>query len=296
MTNSKGIVLFAYNSTFDYVKIANVCAALAGRIVNSSVHVRTNPNQSRVLPVTLITDTFGALQADRNVIDNVIVHTSDDVNNRIVRGTHDKTTQTINWKNLTRADAYELSPYDQTLLLDCDYLMFNDNLTELFWTDIEFTCHKDAYDITGKDIFRGDKRLGTYSIPMLWATAVYFRKSTFSKSIFDMWKLVQDNYPYYAKVYGFKPTPFRNDFALSIAYHAMSGYGLDKLIPYSLMSLSPMTDVVDFRPNGELLYQYKNNKQQLCTGKMWNTDVHVMNKEIFTDEMCEALINYATDR
>lgn len=295
MTNSKGIVIFAYNSTFDYVKIANVCAALTFRV---SERFNYDPKnfKSRILPVTLITDTFGALQADHTVIDNIIIHTSDKDNNRIVRGTHDSTVQTINWKNLTRADAYELSPYDQTLLLDCDYLMFNDNLAELFWTDVEFSCHKDVYDVTGKNSFKSHERLSQYSIPMLWATAVYFRKCEFSKSVFEMWKLVQNNYHYYAKVYGFKTTPFRNDFALSIAYHALSGYGLDNLIPYKLMTLTSMTDVVDFRLNGELLYQYKNNKQQLCTGKMQGTDVHVMNKEIFTDEICEALRSYATAR
>jgi len=204
--------------------------------------------------------------------------------------------KTINWKNLTRADVYDLSPYDQTLLLDCDYMMFNNNLFELFYTDSDFTCYSEAFDVTGMNSLQHDDRLNQYSIPMLWATAIYFRKSSFSKSVFDMMHLVKDNYAYYAKVYGFKPTPFRNDFALSIAYHAMSGYGLGELIPYKLPTLSPMADVIDFRPDGSLLYQYKNKDRQLCTGRTWDTDVHVMNKEIFTDEICEKIINYAKDR
>jgi len=246
-----------------------------------------------ILPVTLITDEFGALQADLNVIDNIIIHNPTGTNKRTYRGTHDETTQVIDWKNLNRADVYDLTPYDQTLLLDCDYLVFNYRLLNTFYTNVEFTCYKDVYDVTGKNTFKTNARLSQYSIPMLWATAIYFRKSTFSKSVFDMMKHVQENYEYYAKVYGFKPTPFRNDFALSIAYHAMSGYGLDELIPYRLQTLSSMTDVVDFRSNGELLYQYKQDKK-MYTGISSDTDLHVMNKEVFTDDIVKEMVRYGT--
>ena len=293
MTSSKGVVIFAYNSTFDYVKIANLCATLTNAYTGRGPgHFDQWPH----LPVTLITDSFGALQADSKVFDNIIIHPVNGTNKRTIRAKHDSgPMQTINWKNLNRADVYDLTPYDQTLLLDCDYLMFSYNLKKLFRTDIEFTCHRDVYDITGKNVFQNDSRLSPYSVPMLWATVIYFRKSSFSKSIFDMMKLVQENYAYYAKVYGFKPSPFRNDFALSIAYHSMSGYGLDELLPYKLSTLSPMTDVVDFRSNGELLYQYKHNNK-MYTGISVKTDLHIMNKSIFTDDIVERMLTYAKKR
>jgi len=281
VTSSKGIVLFAYNSNFDYVKIANVSAALAKKFSG--------------LPVTLITDEFGALQANRDIIDNIIIQSTTGTNKRTVRTTHDANTHMIDWKNLNRASVYDLTPYDQTILIDCDYLMFNDSIYELTWTDVEFTCFKEAYDVTGMNVFQNDARLSQYSIPMLWATVIYFRKSAFSESIFDMMKLVQDNYHFYSKVYGFKERPFRNDFALSIAYHALSGYGLDELIPYKLLSLSTRTDVVEFRPNGQLLYQYKQNNK-MHTGISQDTDLHVMNKLIFTDKIVDGMLSYATKR
>lgn len=282
MTNSKGILLFAYNTEFDYVKIANICAALTKKFAG--------------LPVTIVTDTFGALQADKKFIDNVIIDASlPQPNKRGFRMTHDESIIVTDWKNLTRVDAYELSPYDQTLLLDVDYLMFNDNLVNLFELDVEFTCFDKVYDISGMDIFRNDIRLSQYSVPMLWATVIYFRKGSFAKSIFDMMKLVKENYKYYSKVYGFKQHPFRNDFALSIAYHALSGYGLDELIPYNMIALSPMTDVIDFRDDGSLLYQYKKGNI-MFTGKSLHTDLHVMNKSIFTDHICERMLEYATTR
>jgi len=271
--------MFAYNSDYDYVKIANVSAALAQKWTG--------------LPVTLITDEFGALQAGSH-FDNIIIQPSNGSNKRRTRTTHDGPAIVIDWKNLNRASVYDLSPYEQTILIDCDYLTFSDTLYELTWTNVEFTCHKEVYDITGQNCFYSDKRLSQYSIPMLWATVIYFTKCSFSKSVFDMMKLVQENYEYYAKVYGFRASPFRNDYALSIAYHAMSGYGLDELIPYKLNTLSPMTDVIDFRgfETGQLLYQYM-NKGKLHTGMSEKVNLHVMNKAIFTDDIIRKMTHYA---
>jgi len=294
--NSKGIVIFAYNSTFDYVKIANVCAALTKRFpMFRQYRAAGHPGSISIkpLPVTLITDEFGALQADNTIFDNIIVHSVQGENKRLFRTTHDESTKQIMWKNLSRADVYDLTPYDQTLLLDCDYLMFNNKLLNLFKTETEFTCFKDVHDMTGMNTFHNDTKLSPYSIPMLWATAVYFRKSPFSKSVFDVMKLVKENYLYYSKLYGFKAVPFRNDFALSIAYHAMSGYGLDELIPYKLTTLSSTVDVVDFRESGALLYQFKDKEQRLHTGRSKEIDLHVMNKEIFTDDIVDKLLAYA---
>ena len=145
-TSSKGIVIFAYNSTFDYVKRANLCATLTNAYTGRGPgHFDQWPH----LPVTLITDSFGALQADSKVFDNIIIHPVNGTNKRTIRAKHDLgPMQTINWKNLNRADVYDLTPYDQTLLLDCDYLMFSYNLKKLFRTDIEFTFHRDVYDTT----------------------------------------------------------------------------------------------------------------------------------------------------
>jgi hypothetical protein len=294
VTSSRGIVIFAYNTEYDYVKIANVCAALTKRfrIFNAPLLDITSPIIAG-LPVTLITDTFGALQADQNYFDNIIIHSTDEKNKRGFRTTHDESVKKVMWKNLTRADVYELTPYDQTLLLDCDYLMFNNKLLNLFNSDVEFTCYRHVHDMTGTNTFQGDSRLSQYSIPMLWATAIYFRKSTFSKSVFDMMKIVKENYHYYAKVYGFNPYPFRNDFALSIAYHAMSGYGLDELLTQKLLTLSTTVDVIDFRRDGSLIYQYKTADQKLYTGYSHAADLHVMNKEIFTDEIVNGMLEYA---
>ena len=118
MNNSKGIVLFAYDSGYEYVKIANVSAALA------KTHLG--------LPVTLITDVFGALKANMKYIDNVIVCESPDSDTRSFRETHDKSVRKIEWKNFNRARVYDLTPYEQTLLIDCDFMINSRALINLF--------------------------------------------------------------------------------------------------------------------------------------------------------------------
>jgi len=126
---------------------------------------------------------------------------------------------------------------------------------------------------------------------MLWATVIYFTKCEYSKAIFDMMRLIKENYMYYSKVYGFRNEPYRNDFALSIAHHALSGYGHDGFIPYKLPTLSSTADLIDFRPNGEILYQYNTNRMH--TGKLLNTDLHVMNKTIFNKEIIRGIMHHA---
>jgi len=279
VTNSKGILIFAYNSKFDYVKIANACAALTKKYIN--------------LPVTLVTNKKDKKQANQNFIDNIIEFDSIEVNKRVFVLDHGANTETLEWKNMTRFDAYELSPYDQTLLIDCDYLVLNDNLAKLFETDLEFTCYDHVHDITNLKSFDRDKRLGHYSIPMLWATVIYFTKCEYSKAIFDMMRIVKENYMYYSKVYGFRNAPYRNDFALSIAHHALSGYGHDRFIPFKLPTLSSTADLIKFRPNGEILYQYKTNR--MYTGRIHNTDLHVMNKTVFNKEVIRGIMHHAIE-
>jgi len=287
--SSKGIILFAYNSGFDYVSIANVSAMLAKHYTG--------------LPVTLITDVFGALMANLDYIDNIIDCDAPGNNERIFRGTHDETTKKMNWKNLNRAAVYELSPYDKTLLIDVDYLMFNATMASIFETDIEFSCHNTAFDLSFKQSFDVDQRLNEHGIPMLWATVIYFKKCERAKAIFEMMDEIKVNYSYYAKAYGFKEKPFRNDFALSIAHHAISGYDADQsyFFPFKLMSLPPTAPVIKFNTAaqlvgnptfiGELVYEYRDNGT-LYRSSSQSNNIHIMNKDSFTETLCKDIADY----
>ena len=282
--NYKGVVMFAYNSHFDYVSMANLAAALVKKFLD--------------VPVTLITNVDGEKAVDYDVIETVMIHDSTGTNNRVFRLDADQKHTVVNWKNLTRADAYFLSPYSQTILMDCDYLVYSKYLKNLFDTEVDFTCFKHVHDVTNQKSFASDRRVARYAIPMLWATVVYFRKSKFAEAIFSMMKSIQDNYDYYAKLYGFPEAPYRNDFALSIAHHALSGYNSFEhhFIPAKLMTLPSQAKVVDFRQNGNLLFQYQTSDKQ-AVNVLNGVDLHVMDKGLLDDQaLANRMMAYAKSK
>ena len=46
------------------------------------------------------------------------------------------------WNNIGRYDALNLSPYDETILLDCDYIVQNNNPANYFGSDSDFILPK----------------------------------------------------------------------------------------------------------------------------------------------------------
>lgn len=179
------------------------------------------------------------------------------------------------WNNIGRYSAYELSPYNETLLLDCDYIVQSSNLMQYFGCDHDFICHNTSWDITGNNIFRHDRYMTQNWFEMRWATVVYFKKSKHAKHIFDAWRMVYENYEYYANLFGFGKTPFRNDFALSIAHQICSGYTNTGTFNYSLPALSSSDSVLDYNRRRWLIkYQYKESHNVL----RYTGDLHVMNK------------------
>lgn len=224
------------------------------------------------LPVTLITD---VQPVELKYIDNVVLFDKDEVNSRTFV-ISDKAIR-MNWKNLTRSSIYELSPYDRTLLIDCDFFMFNNSLAGLFESDLEFACYSDVTDLTQQNTFANDMHV--------WATVMYFTKSKFAESVFGFMKVIKDNYEYYSLLRNMNKTVYRNDLTLDIALKALAGYteNLQQYtIPGKLPSLSTNVDIVEFRPKtGELLVSaplLNNRRYKRTIYKFSKTNVHIMNK------------------
>ena len=264
---SKGVLIFAYNSKIDYLSIATVAAML--------VHKHLD------LPVTLVTN---AENVDTDIFDQVII--------RQLEGTsYERTfkfsdsTEKVQWHNQGRSSAYELSPYDQTLLLDADYLQFNSNLKYLFDTNLEFSCYNHVHDISGWTGLQDSAVVGYPGISMQWATAVYFTKSKLAHGIFTMMDLIKENYSYYSSIYNFSPELFRNDYTLSIALQTLTGYSQHNFtaIPGSLISANTVVDLLEARPNGELIFAWKYNDSSTKVTKIKNTNIHIMNKKSITN-------------
>ena len=146
----------------------------------------------------------------------------------------------VTWHNLNRMDAYKLSPWDRTLVLDADYVVATDQLRSVIDCDKDFLAHRWAYDVTGYNTFDGLNYFGDVDMPMWWATVMVFNKSQQAKLIFDVMAMIRDNWTHYRNIYKNSVATYRNDHALSIALGIVNGHTLDHAgIPWSLASLTP---------------------------------------------------------
>ena len=175
------------------------------------------------------------------------------------------------WRNVDRHLAYELSPYDTTLVMDIDYFPFTDNLRQFLETDYDFLISKEAYDLTNRNSF--DHRRWSL-IDMVWATVFVFRKGAKAKRIFDMVKYAKHYYAYFNELYRVYGKNFRNDYAFAIALEQANGFINYDTLPIRLATLTPDCKIVKFTDTG-VAWQYKDN-----INYTENQDVHVLNKEL----------------
>lgn len=131
---------------------------------------------------------------------------------------------TVTWHNASRVDAYNLTPWDQTLVLDADYVVASNALKQLMDVPQDFMCHNWAWDLTMTNNFEGLNTFGAHKMPMWWATVMMFRKSNTAQYIFDCMHMVRENWQHYRDLYGIQKKTYRNDFALSIALGIVSGH------------------------------------------------------------------------
>jgi len=259
---SRGALIFAYDSAFSYAAMARANAKLIKKYLD--------------IPVTLVTN---GEDVDVSAFDSVIIQPllGPSGDRHFMIG---KETKKIPWHNSNRSSAYDLSPYDQTLLVDADYLIMDSELAKLFDTNIEFACYDSVHDISGWDGLQLGARVGNPGIPMQWATVVYFTKTQMAKSIFDYMTLIKQNYQYYSSVFNFEPHLFRNDFVLSIALQTLHGYSIRDFtaIQGKLITANQSMDILEVRPNGEIVFTWQYGNHPRLVTKLKNTNVHVMNK------------------
>jgi hypothetical protein len=258
---SRGVILFAFNTKLDYIEIARRSARLISKTLD--------------LPVALITDT----PTDKSGFEKIII-----VDNTLQNY---KVGQPGAWRNGDRYRAYELSPWDETLLLDSDYLILDSDLLKLFEQDFDYRI------MTHNQTTAGDwaTNMGPYSLPYQWATVILFRRRERTRMLFDLVGRIQRNYPYYLKLYHGKHSSFRNDYAFTIANNMLNGYDLsmDQGIAWPMLSLNEVVKSISFENN--LLTIKEKDKAYIIPRK----NLHVMDKEYLLsdnfanliDQLCE---------
>ncbi len=187
--------------------------------------------------------------------------------------------ENVTWHNESRATAYEVSQWDQTLVLDADYVVASDQLKVLLESNQDFLAPQTAYDVTGLNTFASLNAFGNYRMPMSWATVMMFRRSELSKSIFDSMLMVRDNWTHYRNLYQNRVHTFRNDHALSIALNIVYGQTMSyPSVPWSLPSLTPEHTLTELaQDHYRIDYQDPRKKKHWITLK--NHDFHAMGKK-----------------
>lgn len=185
----------------------------------------------------------------------------------------------VTWHNAGRVDAYSLSPWDRTLVLDADYVVASADLKTVLCSDTDFMCHKTAVNIAGAVPLNGLNVFGRYNQPMWWATVMMFRRSNTAQYIFDCMTMIRNNWQHYRDLYGIDNKTYRNDFALTIAIGIVSGHTaqVDE-IPWPLISAMPEHELTCLEPDH---YQvtWHDSLQMKKSVSFCGMDFHAMGKK-----------------
>jgi len=273
---TRGVILFAHNSEqLDYGLLALIAGGLAKKNLS--------------LPVSLITDKWtiswlkntNKFNLAENLFDKIIEVEKPLTKN--VRNLHDGfLSETVPFINSNRHDVFELTPYDETLMIDSDFLIFTNTLNQFWDLDSSLMLSQSINDVVGNRVEILDHYVSETGVHLYWATAVMFKKDKYSQLFFSLVDFIKENYRYYADLFRFDHRQYRNDISFSVAKHILDGFYTD-----TTLSLPPLLTVqgkdilnsVD--ENGKMIVLLD---QPLNCGSFWATtikdiDVHIMNKQ-----------------
>ncbi|MAI03547.1 MAG: hypothetical protein CMQ75_03345 [Gammaproteobacteria bacterium] len=293
-SNKKGAIFFAYNNEqLDYVKLACLSATSVKKHLN--------------LSCMMITDSGSLAYSDANlyssgIFDDVKVYEKTDSTENI-RNYYDTpyARYKAQFNNLNKHEVFDLSPYDQTILFDVDYLVNNNILNLAFNIASPIQLYKNAHTLKNAEpdhIF--DKRLNDVSIPLYWSTVIYFNKSVESKLFFNMWAHVKENYEYYQSLYKFPEGLYRTDFAVSISMHLLKSFYdcVDDVfaeLPGTPMKYMAYKDDIDSVTKDGIIFFANDQKEEWKNILTYSEgeNLHMMNKraiERHYDELMELYV------
>lgn len=272
----KGALIFAHNNrNVDYALLSIISGGLAKKNLNVPVSLATDDSTIKWMKESKI------FKKAEELFDKIIIVDRPKTDN--TRKLNDGSeSQIVPFVNTNRASAWDITPYDRTLLLDSDFLIFSDRLNEYWELDEDILISETVNDIYDqKRMGYLDRYISETGIHMFWATTVMFTKNERSKSFFDAVEFVRDNYQYYADLFRFNPKQYRNDIAFSVAKHILNGFETDLTL-----SLPPVLTAID----KDILYSIDENGKSTilitpmndsnyCVTSIKGQDLHIMNKQ-----------------
>jgi hypothetical protein len=262
-----GAVIFAQNNgAIDYIKLATFSAKKIQEHLN--------------IPVTLVTDN-PLLVNESDVFDKIITISN---NSSQVKKFNDGalSSKHLEWKNFSRSQVYDLTPYDKTLVIDSDYIINSSVLKSAFDIDSDFQIYQNSFDLAGWRNTSSFERLNQYAIPFYWATVFVFEKTPITNVFFDLVASIKENWQYYRLLYTIDSTAFRNDFAFSIAIHIMNNNTTGDFASILPGNMSYTLDkdllVSSLENKMQFLVEKEGYHGEYVLVKTTGIDVHVMNK------------------
>jgi hypothetical protein len=288
----RGYLFHAYNNMeIDYGTMA-LCSAL---LIKKNLRF----NQTAIVTTT---DTLEWLEAQHSqdlinrAFDRIILVDRDfDVADRTFRDTR-YASKVQPYYNTNRVDSFNLSPFEETILIDADYLVLDDSLDSVWGSVEDLMVNRSVRDLRHTFNTAGfDSRFNEMSIPLYWATVVYFKRTDRAKTMFDLMRFVKENYDYYRNLYQFSSSGYyRNDYSLSIALHMMNGQLENETVvslPFpDIFVATEFDDMVDFKNNQAIFLSEFDQGHHRLHKVM--TNIHVMNKWSIS-RMASRIISYA---
>lgn len=215
-------------------------------------------------------------------IDNFIVVDTPEAQTRRFHDTL-STAHDLPWRNAGRSSAYTLSPYEETIMIDTDYLVMDETLDAAWGSEADVMMNRHAVTVDFKPVPAGEQRIEAFSIPMYWATCVYFRKSLEAKTLFDLVDLVREDMDYFRFLFKFPGKLFRNDYAFSAAAHIMGGFrdgGVPALPCRTIVTSFDTDEIVQVKSKSslQLLVGDRSDRWSFTTMTTKKTNLHLMNK------------------
>jgi hypothetical protein len=280
--SSRGCLIYAFNNEeVDYILTAYEAARRVKHFLG--------------IPVCLVTDSsqrVDEIDIDGSMFDIVvdvwknpeIKSIAELLNSRNLREYADGSMsfKKSNFKNSVRTKTYELTPFDETLVIDSDYMLANDLLKYCWQQPQDFLIYRQGYDMTDYRTHPEFDRVSDYTVDFYWATAFWFRKTHETKIFFDLIDHIRENWDYYRLVYQFSSHMYRNDHAFSIALHIINGYtGVEwagKMPGRMLYTLD--RDVLVSMNDREfrVLLEKQDRLGEYTLQKITGSSLHIMNK------------------
>lgn len=273
---TRGVLIFAHNNReVDYALLSLISGGLAKK------HLR--------VPVSLATDKTTIEWCKESVIYEKMI----DVFDKIIevekpltdnkRNLHDGAeSKSVPFVNTNRYSAWDITPYQRTLLLDSDYLVFSSKFSAFWDVDESVMIAPAMQDIYNSNrIGYHDRYISDTGTSLYWATTVMFTKDNESKLFFDLVQYIRDNYQYYADLFRFDSRQFRNDIAFSIAKHILDGFQYtNKFNLPPVLTIQDRDMLYDVSENEKLTFfiatDYNKNYVLSSTKGL---DLHIMNKQ-----------------